>query len=311
MTTPVWRHILRGIKAIFFTPPVGTGGTVSAQYCYSVYLRHLVIADHHGLTTDPRTVVELGPGDSIGIGLMALLTGAEQYYAVDQVRHASSATNLLVFDELAKLLSAQTPIPSGGEFAEILPELGDYNFPSKILSEERLARALAPDRLNRIRNALAGNLTTDPIRYLAPMGRIHEIPVNSVDLIISQAVMEHVDQLEETYTECFRCLKPGGFMSHQIDLRCHDTAPEWNGHWKYADLTWCLMRGGRPWFINRQPCSTHIGLAKQAGFKIHAEIKQSASSGISRGQLAIHFQQLSENDLATIGVLVLASKTHE
>ena len=104
MTTPVWRHILRGIKSIFVTPPLGTGGTVSAQYCYSVYLRHLVIADQHGLANDPRTVVELGPGDSIGIGLMALLTGAEQYYAVDQVRHASSATNLLVFDELAKLL---------------------------------------------------------------------------------------------------------------------------------------------------------------------------------------------------------------
>lgn len=309
MTTPVWRHILRGIKAVFFTPPVGTGGTVSAQYCYSVYLRHLVIADQRGFATNPRTVGELGPGDSIGIGLMALLTGAEQYYAVDAVRHASSATNLLIFDELVKLLSAQAPIPSGGEFAEILPGLGDYSFPSKILSEERLAQVLAPDRLNRIRNALAGNLTTGPIRYLAPMGRMHEIPDDSVDLILSQAVMEHVDQLEATYTECFRCLKPGGFMSHQIDLRCHDTAPEWNGHWKYADLTWRLMRGGRPWFINRQPCSMHIGLANQAGFNIHVEIKQSGSPGITRRQLASRFKALSENDLTTAGVLVLASKT--
>jgi SAM-dependent methyltransferase len=309
MTTPVWRHILRGIKSIFVTPPVGTGGTVSAQYCYSVYLRHMVIADQHGLATGPYTVVELGPGDSIGIGIMALLTGAEQYYAVDAVRHASSATNLLIFDELVKLLTAQAPIPSGGEFAEILPELDDYSFPSKILSEERLARVLAPDRLNRIRNALAGNLTTGPICYLAPMGRMHEIQGNSVDLIISQAVMEHIDQLEETYTECFRCLKPGGFMSHQIDLRCHDTAPEWNGHWKYADLTWRFMRGGRPWFINRKPCSTHIGLANHAGFHIHAEIKQTAGSGVSRRQLADRFKELSESDLTTAGVLVLASKT--
>lgn len=309
MTTPVWRHILRGIKSIFVTPPLGTGGTVSAQYCYSVYLRHLVVADQHDLAIDPRTVVELGPGDSIGIGLMALLTGAEQYYAVDQVRHASSATNLLVFDELAKLLSAQAPIPSGGEFAEILPGLDAYSFPSKILNENRLAQALAPDRLNRIRNALAGNLTTGPIRYLAPMGRMHEIPGNSVDLIVSQAVLEHVDQLEETYTECFRCLRTGGFMSHQIDLRCHDTAPEWNGHWKYADLTWRLMRGGRPWFINRQPCSTHISWVNQIGFNIRAEIKQSVSLGITRRQLASRFKALSEGDLTTAGVLILASKT--
>ncbi|NDU87602.1 MAG: hypothetical protein G3I09_05425, partial [Ferrovum sp.] len=45
MTTPIWRLILRGIKSVFMTPPAGTGGTTSAQYCYSVFLRHLVIAD--------------------------------------------------------------------------------------------------------------------------------------------------------------------------------------------------------------------------------------------------------------------------
>jgi SAM-dependent methyltransferase len=308
MTTPVWRHILRGIKSIFVTPPVGTGGTVSAQYCYSVYLRHLVIADQHGLATDPRTVVELGPGDSIGIGLMALLTGAEQYYAVDAVSHASNKTNLVIFDELVKLLMVKAPVPSGGEFEEILPELGDYSFPAKILGEARLARTLTPERLNSLHLALASDLTTGPIRYLSPMGQMHDIPDNSVDLIISQAVMEHVDQLEKTYSECFRCLKPGGFMSHQIDFQSHDTAPEWNGHWKYSDFTWRLMRGGRPWFINRHPCSTHIALANKTGFNIHAEIMQSGSIGITRKELAHGFGALSESDLNTAGVFILASK---
>lgn len=309
MTLPVWRHILHGIKSIFFTPPIGTGGTVSAQYCYSVYLRHLAIADQHGLATDPRTVVELGPGDSIGIGLMALLTGAEQYYALDAVRHASSEANLLIFEELARLLAARAPIPSGGEFGEILPELGQYSFPEKILNEARLNQALAPARLSHLRMALASDLTKGPIRYLAPMGRLHEISDNSVDLIISQAVMEHIDQLEETYAECFRCLKTGGFVSHQIDLRCHDTAPEWNGHWKYSDLTWRLMRGCRPWFINRQPCSTHVLLAEQAGFNICAAIKQSSGPGISRKQLTKRFDTLSESDLSTAGVFMLARKS--
>ena len=266
------------------------------------------MADLHGLATDPHTVVELGPGDSMGIGLMALLTGAEQYYAVDAVRHASSKTNLVIFDELVKLLTVQAPIPSGGEFAEILPELDNYSFPTEIFSKGKLSHALAPERLNRIRNALAGDLTTGPIRYIAPMGHMHEIPSESIDLIISQAVMEHIDRLGETYAECFRCLKPTGFMSHQIDLRCHDTAPEWNGHWTYSDLTWHLMRGRRPWFINRQPCSTHIDLVKQTGLNIHAEIKLFDSFGIVRKQLARHFQALSESDFKTTGVLILASK---
>ena len=310
MGTPVWRLILRGVKSLIIAPPVGTGGTVSAEYCYSVYLRHSVIAAQHGLARAPRTVLELGPGDSIGIGLMALLTGAEQYYALDAVRHASIETNLLIFDELVNLLTMRAPIPSRGEFAEILPELSDYCFPKEILSEARLTQALASERLTCLRNALAGDLT-GPICYLAPMGRMNEIPDSSVDLIISQAVMEHVDQLEETYAECFRILKPGGFMSHQIDFRCHDTAPEWNGHWKYSGLTWRLMRGGRPWFINRQPCSAHLNLVKQAGFSLCAEIKQFGSFGISSRQLASRFQSLSESDLETSGIFILASKSAE
>jgi ubiquinone/menaquinone biosynthesis C-methylase UbiE len=150
---------------------------------------------------------------------------------------------------------------------------------------------------------------TGPIRYFAPMGQMYEIPDNSVDLIISQAVMEHVDELEETYTECFRCLKPGGYMTHQIDLRCHDTAPEWNGHWKYPDLIWRLMRGGLPWFINRQPCSAHNSMVSQAGFKVRAELRIFAYSDISRGQLTTRFEKLSESDLTTAGVLILASKS--
>lgn len=309
MTTPVRWLLFHGIKSMFVTPPIGTGGTVSAQYCYSVYLRHLVMAAQHGLATDPRVVVELGPGDSLGIGLMALLTGAEQYYALDAVRHASTENNLIIFDELAKLLTDRTPIPSGGEYAEILPELGDYAFPMHILSETRLTQTLATDRLSRLRRALAGDLTTGPIRYIAPMGRMHEIPAESVDLILSQAVMEHADQLEETYMECFRCLKPGGYMSHQIDLRCHDTAPEWNGHWKYSNLIWRLMRGNRPWFINRQPCSTHIDLVKQSGFSLCAQVTQPGNDGISRKQLAKKFKKLSESDLRTAGVFILASKS--
>ncbi|MEN5094209.1 methyltransferase domain-containing protein [Pseudomonas protegens] len=308
MTTSVWRHILRGIKSSIIAPPVGTGGTVSAEYCYSVYLRHMVIADQHGLATSPKTIVELGPGDSLGIGLMGMLTGAEQYYALDAVRHAKREENIRVFDELVKLLKSRSPIPSGGEFAEVLPTLDDYSFPNKILNEFKLAQTLAPERLSRLRLALESELTEGPIRYLAPMGRTNELRDNSVDMIISQAVMEHVDQLQDTYSECFRCLKHSGFMSHQIDLRCHDTAPEWNGHWKYSDLTWRLMRGGRPWFINRQPCSAHLGLLKQTGFSLRAEIKQPGNFGIAREQLASRFRLISESDFQTAGIFVLASK---
>jgi len=47
----------------------GTGGTISARYCYGVWLRHLVMAHENGLSIQPDTIIELGPGDSLGIGL--------------------------------------------------------------------------------------------------------------------------------------------------------------------------------------------------------------------------------------------------
>ena len=46
-----------------------TGGTDSARYCYSVWLRHLVLGTRSAAVKSiPRVVAELGPGDSIGIG---------------------------------------------------------------------------------------------------------------------------------------------------------------------------------------------------------------------------------------------------
>jgi hypothetical protein len=72
----------------------GTGGTNSGRYCYSVWLRHLAHAANNGLQTCPRVVAELGPGDSLGTGIAALLSGAEQYVALDVVPHANVERNL-------------------------------------------------------------------------------------------------------------------------------------------------------------------------------------------------------------------------
>jgi len=55
-----------------------TTGTASARYCYSVWLRHLVMAFQNGLRTFPETIVELGPGPSLGTGLASLISGANK-----------------------------------------------------------------------------------------------------------------------------------------------------------------------------------------------------------------------------------------
>ena len=97
----------------------GTGGTDSARYCYSVWLRHLVMAYNNGLSTTPQIVAELGPGDSIGVGLAALISGVEKYYAFDVVEHATNQRNLTIFDELLALFRKKEDIPGKDEFPKV------------------------------------------------------------------------------------------------------------------------------------------------------------------------------------------------
>ena len=80
----------------------GTRGTDTARYCYSVWLRHLVMARRSGLRQMPESAAELGPGDSLGIGLAALISGVKSYFALDVVRYANPKRNLEIFEELDK-----------------------------------------------------------------------------------------------------------------------------------------------------------------------------------------------------------------
>lgn len=307
MVHSVPRLMYMGVRTFLEPPPKGTGGTVSARYCYSTYLRHLVMAAASGLPADPATVAEIGPGDSLGIGLTALLCGAERYYAFDVVEHASTERNLAVFDELVELLRKRAPIPREAELAEIKPELDNYAFPSTILGDERLAHGLDPARVARLRAAL-GDPGDGPIRYQAPWFGDGAVHAGTADLILSQAVMEHVDALEEAYAACWLWLRPGGFMSHQIDFRSHETAQEWNGHWAYNDLVWWAIRGARPWLLNRVPHSEHIRLMQKQGFRIVCDRWVAGEGGIARARLATRFRRMSDDDLRTAGAFVQALK---
>lgn len=310
------KHIIGGI--LTYVPKVNkllaghTGGTNSARYCYCIWLRHLVMAQQANLCTWPKVIAEFGPGDSLGIGLAALVSGAERYYALDVVEYADTSANLDILEELIVLFAKKEPIPDQQEFPLARPVLPSYEFPHQILTEDRLRQSLSTKRIRSIKEALAkaddSNKSTIEIRYVVPWYDSVVIKQDTVDMIFSQAVLEHVDNLAQTYATFYRWLKSDGFMSHQIDFGCHGLAKKWNGHWAYSDFTWKLIKGKRFYLLNREPYSTHKRLLQQAGFTIVCEVKTSDPSGLAREQLSGRFRQMSEEDLTTRTVHILARK---
>jgi hypothetical protein len=285
----------------------GTGGTISARYCYSIWLRHLSLAAKSGLNTNAGVIAELGPGDSLGIGLAALLTGAKRYLALDVVAHASAERNLAVFDELVELFRGRCNIPDNNEFQAANPTLDCYDFPHDTLTGARLEQALNPQRLAMIRESLRNCTSPESmIQYRAPWFGEHVVERDSIDMILSQAVLEHVDQLAEVYRMMRLWLAPAGFMSHQIDLKSHGWAEQWSGHWAYSDLAWKLIRGKDVWMINREPASTHLGLISAAGFRVVGEIRVVAPLATQRRQLSSRFRSLTDQDLVSSGLFVQA-----
>jgi predicted SAM-dependent methyltransferase len=287
----------------------GTRGTVSARYCYSVWLRHLVIAHKNGLNTFPHVVAELGPGDSLGMSLSALISGCEKCFAFDIVEHTNIEKNLEVFDELVQLFRSRADIPGDDEFPRVRPKLTDYSFPTNILNDARLTQVLNQDRLDRIRDSIINmKASGSMIEYKAPWYESEVLQKASVDMIFSQAVLEHVDELDTAYKTMHAWLKLDGYMSHTIDFKCHGTAAQWNGHWRYSDWLWRLIRGNRAYILNREPYSTHSMLLKKNDFSIVFEQKVTSKSNFSRDQLARKFRTISNSDLQTSGVFIQAVK---
>jgi hypothetical protein len=316
MTIQSWKfpHIVKGI--LTWVPLLNawrrrhasTGGTDNARYCYSVWLRHLMTLLPHGFQIKRACVAELGPGDSIGVGLAALLSGAEHYIGLDLLPLSASADLESIFDELVGLYSRKESIPDNSEFSRIRPQLQSYKFPDHAIEWIGFS-----ERVERIRSEIRkGPEHGRMIRYQAPWTSIDDVTSKSLDLIFSQAVLEYVAPLDEVYRAMSVWLKAGGYSSHVIDLSAHDLSPFWNGHWAYSDREWRMARGRREIFLNREPLSTYLAFAKKFGFEILLLKKNYGNGGLKTAQLLPRYQTLDAEDLQTRGaVMVLRKREHE
>jgi SAM-dependent methyltransferase len=133
-------------------------------------------------------VLEVGPGETIGVALRFLGSGAEQVTAVDKFVPLETST-----------------------------------FHQRLYKE--LVRGLPGDEQARIRSAVSldGTVRPDPGRLNYVYGEGMEetaarLPPESFDVIVSNAVMEEVYDTDRMFESLDRLLKPGGRQVHVIDL---------------------------------------------------------------------------------------------
>jgi len=245
---PILKHILR---------KKGTGGSNSAEYCFKTWEGHSNYLYKNGFKFPINSLAEIGPGDSLGIGLTALLTGTKKYISLDNIRHSSSGNNNLVLDELVKILRVKLNSAS-----EIPP----------FFNKEIIEKNLQKENLMKIRSAISNSSGEgEIINYIVPWQNKENIQPDSLDLVISHAVMEHVLDLESVYSAIYKWLKPGGYGSHVIDYKAHELSDKWFEHWEFSETVWRILMHGRIYPINRMPYSFHKKLFERLGFIIMME----------------------------------------
>lgn len=284
-----------------------TGGSVSARYCYSVFLRHLCFLHACGLSARHDSIAELGPGDTIGISLMGLLLGASRVEALDVVRYANNVRNARILTDLVELLRARAPIPDEQEFPEVYPRLPDYGFPS-FLDDEVCSAATDPRRVRMIAAALEGEPSDIGIHYYVPWQECWARNSPGVGFVVSQAALEHVEDIEAVHHSLAGGLRIGGVVSHVIDFKSHDMTANWDGHLQYGSLTWRIVKGRRPYLLNRRSPADHLLAMQAAGFEIVRTWRAIVPPTLSRSGLPPRFRHWSDEDRSTTTMVVVGRK---
>lgn len=133
------------------------------------------------------------------------------------------------------------------------------------------------------------------------LSSLKTIPDNSVDFIWSHATLEHVRHAEfdETMNELYRIIKPGGVMSHEIDLKDH-LGGKLNNLRFSPDLwesEWMATSG---FYTNRLRPYEMADSMRQAGFTIE-EDRRSRWDALPtpRSKMAAPFKDQPEDELLT------------
>jgi ubiquinone/menaquinone biosynthesis C-methylase UbiE len=180
-----------------------------------------------------KKLLELGPGGSLGFGILALKNGASKYYAIDENSH--SFFNKPEFDIYMQLIENE--------------EIGKQIF------IERADKKFSYNK-NRIDFLEIGQTSLLPL------------PDDSIDVIYSCAVLEHVHDLDSLFSEMHRVLRKGGIMNHEIDLRDHIFSQKKLFFLLIPEKIFRFLFGKTGAYVNRKRASYYEKLVKKLNLEV-------------------------------------------
>ena len=203
---PWWIKII--LKIVFSRLPVNYsrwsklsifrhGSMDTPEYAFKVAEKHFNRTSNN--LDDNFICMEIGPGDSLLSAFCMSAFGASKIFLVDVGDFADK--NLHLYSQMFNYIETST------EFKLVNREItGDVDI---YQNNEELA--------NKIIKNLNAHYLTDGINSL------ESISDDSLDLIWSQAVLEHIslDEFDRYMAELYRILKFGGVSSHRVDLKDH------------------------------------------------------------------------------------------
>ncbi len=242
------------------------------DYAIAVFREHYARA---GAPPLGFSYVELGPGDSLATAAIAWAHGASEGWLIDAGSYA--ARDIRRYHGLFQALSAMNLPRDAAELIECR-SVGD------MLSRTHCVyREDGLDGLRTVRSA-------------------------SIDMIFSQAVLEHVPRAEfdATAREMKRLLKPGGTGSHVVDFKDHLGGSLHNLRFgdNLWERSWFAKRSG--FYTNRLRYSEILAAFHAAGFSVQTVARRTWDAPpLPRRALAEQFRSLSDDDLSVQGATLV------
>lgn len=233
------------------------------QYSLKIFELHISRAFPSGVPKN-LTMLELGPGDSIASALFGYGAGAKKVILVDVGSFAKKDVSF--YKSLAKKM-----ILKGWR----VPDLSDAKCFDDVLKK------------------------CNAIYLTNGLSSLNSLHSNTVDFAWSHSVLEHIrkHEIEQTFCELKRILKPKALSSHNIDYQDHFVRGLNN--LRFSEAVWesnLFVNSG--FYTNRVPAIILHKMFRDAGFKVNKEqFGKFPTLPIKRSSLHKEFHIFTDDDL--------------